>query len=82
MREVFVRSIRETDDGTLRAAYEALRCPVELVWGDRDTAAPLAIAKEAAAILASAHLTVLPGVGHLTPTEAPDALRAAIGARL
>src|SRR5436305_1627901 len=62
------------------------RCPVELVWGDDDTAAPLAVAQAAADRLGRgpapastpAHLTVLPGAGHLTPLTAPDALAAAV----
>ena len=55
------------------------KCPVELVWGGGDTAAPPAVAVELAALLPNAApVIVLPGVGHLTPTEAPDALRAAV----
>ena len=78
MRDVLVRSIAEMDDGTYRRALGALRCPVELVWGERDTAAPPAVAHEAAALVADARVTILPGIGHLTPTDAPAELRAAI----
>jgi pimeloyl-ACP methyl ester carboxylesterase len=77
MRDVLVRSIAEVNDDTYRAPYASLTCPVELVWGDADTAAPVAVAREAAA-LGTAHLTELPEVGHMTPTEAPVALRAAL----
>jgi len=78
MRDVLVRSLAETSSGALRDALSAVRCPVELVWGECDTAAPVEIAEEAVALLADARLTVLPGGGHLTPTEAPAALRAVI----
>jgi len=78
MRDVLVRAIAETDDGTYRRALAAVRCPVELVWGERDGAAPPAVATEAAALTGDARVTILPGVGHLTPTEAPAALRAAV----
>jgi pimeloyl-ACP methyl ester carboxylesterase len=78
MRNVLVRAIAETDDGTYRRALPRITCPVELVWGERDSAAPPTVAHEAAALLADVTVTVLPGVGHLTPTEAPAALRAAI----
>jgi len=78
MRAVLVRAISETDDGTYRRALVGLRCPVELVWGEGDTAASVAVAREAAELVAGSRLTVLPGVGHLTPTEAPAALRAAV----
>jgi pimeloyl-ACP methyl ester carboxylesterase len=78
MRDVLVRSIAEMDDGTYRRELGGLTCPVELVWGERDTAAPPAVAHEAATLVGGATVTVVPGVGHHLPTEAPDALRAAI----
>jgi pimeloyl-ACP methyl ester carboxylesterase len=52
--------------------------PVELVWGSADTAAPLAGAEYAAALLPHAHLEVLEGIGHDVPRDAPDRLRAAV----
>lgn len=74
MREVFVRVVNESYEEQLRA----ITCPVELVWGTDDTAAPIAVAEQAAGILADATLTRLPGAGHLTPLTAPEALRAAV----
>jgi pimeloyl-ACP methyl ester carboxylesterase len=75
MRQVLVRSLAETLEGPLGR----LSCAVELVWGDDDTAAPLAGAEAAQALVpGGARLTVCPGAGHLTPLSAPDALRAAI----
>jgi pimeloyl-ACP methyl ester carboxylesterase len=56
----------------------AITCPVELVWGALDTAAPLDGARYAAGALAHGNLVVLEGVSHMVPTDAPDALRAAI----
>ncbi|MGH2685417.1 MAG: alpha/beta fold hydrolase, partial [Actinomycetota bacterium] len=79
MRDVLVRVVNETYEEQLRA----VRCPVELVWGDDDTAAPLEAAERAADLLGDlATLTVLPGAGHLTPSTAPDALREALERRL
>ena len=74
MRAVHVRAVNETYEEQLRL----VRGPVELVWGDNDTAAPLAVAEEAAKLLADARLTVLPGAGHLTPLTEPAALTAAL----
>jgi pimeloyl-ACP methyl ester carboxylesterase len=74
MRDVLVRSLGE-DYGPV---LSAVSCPVELVWGDNDTAAPLAVAKQLEAELAESHLVVCPGAGHLTPLTAPDELRSAI----
>ncbi len=55
-----------------------MSCPVELVWGGHDADAPVAAAEDAATVLADARLTILPAVGHLVPTAAPAALRAAL----
>ena len=74
MRQVFVRVVNESYEDQLRA----VTCPVELVWGEDDTAAPLAVAEQAAALLRHATLTRLAGAGHLTPLTAPDALRDAL----
>ncbi len=74
MRDVLVRVLGERYDDALGA----LACPVELVWGEQDREVPVAVARRAAGALGAATLVVLPGVGHLTPTEAPDALRDAV----
>lgn len=74
MRDVLVRSVNETYEDQLRA----ITCPVHLVWGERDDQVPVEVAERAASMTADASLTVLPGVGHMVPTEAPAELRAAI----
>ncbi len=79
MRDVLVRSVNEEYHDQLAR----ITCPVELVWGQDDTAAPVEIAEQAASILGPrARLSVLPGVGHDTLTLAPGAVRAAIVAHL
>jgi pimeloyl-ACP methyl ester carboxylesterase len=77
MRGVFVQELRE------RAArgpddLAAVRCPVDLVWGAEDAEVPVEVAERARARLPSSTLVTLPGIGHLTPTEAPAALRLAV----
>jgi pimeloyl-ACP methyl ester carboxylesterase len=74
MRDSLVRLVNED----YREQLGRVRCHVEMVWGDGDTAATAAMAHEAASLLADAHLEVLPGVGHDTPREAPDALHDAV----
>jgi pimeloyl-ACP methyl ester carboxylesterase len=74
MRDVFVRVVNESYEDQLAA----VRCPVELVWGDDDTEAPIAIAEAAAGLLTDASLTRLPGAGHMTPLTAAGDLRAAL----
>ncbi len=70
MRGVFVRLLSEqyVDD------LAALDCPIDLVWGEDDSEVPVEVAERADAMIPSARLLVLPGVGHLIPTEAPGAL--------
>jgi pimeloyl-ACP methyl ester carboxylesterase len=74
MRDILVRSLSE-DYGSV---LSVLRCPVELVWGDNDSAAPLAVAERLEAELADSHLVVCAGAGHLTPLTVPGELRAAV----
>lgn len=77
MRGVFVKELGE------RAAQGAddlaeVDCPADLLWGAEDTEVPLEVAVRAQKLLRSSTLVTLPGVGHLTPTEAPVALRQAV----
>jgi pimeloyl-ACP methyl ester carboxylesterase len=74
MRPVLVRSVSETYEEELGAA----RCPVHLVWGADDTAAPLEMAERAVALVAEGDLVSFPGVGHLTPLLIPAALHTAV----
>lgn len=75
MRSVLVGVLAEDYRDDLRA----LRCPVVLLWGAEDHEVPVPVAEAIAGLVpGGADLTVLAGVGHLVPTEAPDALRAAV----
>ncbi len=74
MRDVLVRMVNERYDDDLAR----LRCPVDLVWGGADTQVPVEVAERVAGRLPASTLTVLDGVGHLVPTEAPAALRRAL----
>ncbi|HEY6624206.1 MAG TPA: alpha/beta hydrolase [Acidimicrobiales bacterium] len=74
MREVFVRLLSE-QYGTL---LEQLDLPVTLLWGGDDTEVPVEVAERSAGLLRTSELIVRPGAGHLTPTEIPTDLRAAV----
>lgn len=61
------------------AGLRELRCPVAVLWGDRDGVLPVACAPEFMAHLPRhATLQVVPGAGHALPLERPDAVAAAI----
>jgi len=71
MRSVFVKLLHEQ----YGPAISAIECPVDLIWGDLDTEAPIEVAQRALPLFSEARLVTLPGVGHLVPTEAPAELR-------
>ncbi len=74
MRDVLVRVVGESYEEQLAA----LACPVRLVWGEGDRVVPPTVAERALALLAAGTLTVLPGVGHDVPAQAPACLVAAV----
>jgi len=78
MRDVLVRLVNEGYADELAR----LRGPVELVWGEADTEAPLGVARRAETIIegagADVTLTVIAGGSHDTPIRQPEAVRAGI----
>lgn len=75
MRQVLVRLVGESYEEQLAR----LECPVAMVWGELDTAAPLDMARRAAALVPTRHtFDVAEGVGHDVHTERPDLLQARI----
>ena len=78
MRTVLVEVLAESYDDELRR----LHCPTTLVWGARDTAAPLAVAEAALAITPHAELQVIAEADHDLPLTHPDAIASACRAQL
>jgi pimeloyl-ACP methyl ester carboxylesterase len=74
MRDILVKVVNESYEGQLNRNPNL----VTLIWGAEDTEVPVWVAVAAAAILANATLVVLPGVGHMVPLQAPEALTRAI----
>jgi pimeloyl-ACP methyl ester carboxylesterase len=74
MRDVLVRLLAEQYGD----AMSKVGCPVDLVWGEQDTEVPVDVAARAQTLFSDATLRVLPGIGHLVPTEAPAELRQSI----
>ncbi|MGY8664606.1 alpha/beta hydrolase [Bradyrhizobium sp. UFLA05-109] len=66
-----------------RSAYARMTTPVAILWGELDTVTPLAQARDLNGLLPQAHLTLLPGLGHIPQIEDPgqfnDALLKALG---
>ena len=65
-----------------RPSLAAVRCPTTVIVGEEDVITPVALAREMSDAIAGARLVVVPGSGHLTTLEAPDATSAALRAWL
>ena len=74
MRDILVRVVNESYEGQLGR----LTGPVHLIWGESDQEVPVSVAEAASALIANVTMEIVPGVGHLLPTQAPQALRRAI----
>lgn len=74
LRDTLVKLVNED----YRSELALIEAPVEMVWGAADTAAPLSMAKQAAALMSEATLTVSDTSGHLLD----DALYALLRDRL
>lgn len=74
LRDIFVRVVNESYEDALAA----VRCPVEMVWGDADTEAPLGQARQAQELLADARMDVVAGGTHWSLVSRPGEVRAAI----
>ena len=62
-----------------RASLSEIRVPTLILWGDADGIATRAHQDEIVSGIAGARLVVLPGVGHLSTLEAPEAVSKAVG---
>lgn len=62
--------------------YEAIGCPVLLVWGDRDEIVPPEVMHRLADVLPRASMHVIPDCGHSPAEEWPDKLLDALHAFL
>lgn len=66
-------------EADLRPVLGDVAVPTLVVSGDRDVRSPLDVAERLHAGIPSSRLVVLPGVGHVSPVEAPEAVTRAIG---
>jgi pimeloyl-ACP methyl ester carboxylesterase len=68
-----VRSMAEAD---LRDVLPGIRVPTLLLYGELDQRSPLPVAEALHAVIPTSRLVVIPGVGHMSNMEAPDAFTA------
>jgi pimeloyl-ACP methyl ester carboxylesterase len=78
---VFIRQ-NEVQRRDGEAVLRGLACPILVLCGDNDQITPLADMRAIAALSPHAELVVIPGSGHLTPMEKPEAVTQALRAWL
>lgn len=67
------RAIARSLETDLRDVLAEIRVPTLLLWGEHDQRAPLPIGEELNRSIPGSELVVVPGAGHLSNAEAPDA---------
>ena len=75
-RQIAQMEQRYTDE--IEPHYGAMRCPVQILWGEEDRWIPLERGRELAARITAATLRPVPGAGHLVQEDAPEAIVAAL----
>ncbi len=76
MRATLVKVVNED----LEPLIHLVKCPALLIWGDRDTATPLADARRMEELIDDAGLVMCEGAGHFCFAEQPDRVNAALTA--
>ena len=74
---LMARSSAETDT---RDLLPNITAPTLLIWGSADQRSPLGIGQQLRDGIPGAQMGVLPGAGHASNLEAPDAFNAAVRA--
>ncbi len=78
MRDVLVKAVNEDYTDELDE-IRVHRAPVEMIWGEHDTAAPADMARHAQELLGdAAHLVVVPEAAHLLDAALAPEIRAAV----
>jgi len=75
-RQIAQMDQRYTDE--IESRYREMRCPVRIIWGERDGWIPLERGRELAKRIASSSLRIVPEAGHLVQEDAPEAIVAAL----
>lgn len=75
-RQIAQMSDRHTDE--IQDRFEEIRCPVTLLWGERDAWVPLERGHELARRIADAELRTVADAGHLVLEDAPEAVLATV----
>jgi pimeloyl-ACP methyl ester carboxylesterase len=72
------RAMARASAGNVRDVLPRIQVPTLLLYGDADVRAPLPVAEDLHRSIPGARLVLLPGVGHVTNIEAPEAFNEAV----
>ncbi len=78
----YLKTIAATVRYDRSAELGSFRLPVQLIFGEADALTPPSIGESMLGMMPDAALRVLPGAGHLSNLEQPEAFNAALGAFL
>ncbi|HEY6517060.1 MAG TPA: alpha/beta hydrolase [Steroidobacteraceae bacterium] len=79
-RQIAQMDQRYTDE--IESRYQAMRCPVKIIWGEQDGWIPVERGRELVRRIAGSSLRIVPDAGHLVQEDAPEAIVAALLADL
>jgi pimeloyl-ACP methyl ester carboxylesterase len=74
----FVPMARAIAAADTRPLLATIRVPTLLIWGDADVRSPLPVGRAMHRLIPGSRLVVLPGAGHVSNLERPDAFNAAV----
>jgi 3-oxoadipate enol-lactonase len=77
-RGAYVGGLRALAGFDARGRLSAIRCPVLVVAGERDTTVPRDVQRALASGIPGAQFVVVPGSGHAAPYDQPDAFGRAV----
>jgi pimeloyl-ACP methyl ester carboxylesterase len=71
-RTGFLAMMWSSAEADLRDVLPRISVPTLVLHGDRDVRSPLEVAHALHSAIPASKLVVLPGIGHVSPVEAPD----------
>ncbi|RQH15026.1 alpha/beta hydrolase [Bradyrhizobium sp. RP6] len=80
-KKAFWRQIAQMDDKyseDVEGRYDEIRCPVTILWGEKDEFIPLKDGEELVRRIPGARFIVVPDAKHLVQEDAPEAIVAAV----
>lgn len=76
--EPYLATIAASVEDDLDPLTDGIAVPTLVLTGERDRVTPPALAREIAAAIQGAQLAIIPGAGHLSNIEAPEAFNGAV----